>query len=253
MINPITFLRRSGMGGPGRPANGASPPGAAHPLVEFSDLSKEYPIPGGSFAALQQIHLTIQPGELIVVLGKSGAGKTTLINMMTGIDRSTSGRIFVGGRPLHDLNEEQLAAWRNRHVGVVFQQFQLMPMLTCAENVMLPMDFGNRFGSQRARRTRAVELLAQMEIADQADKLPSAVSGGQQQRVAIARALANDPPLLAADEPTGNLDSGTAGAVFRLFEQQVAQGKSVVLVTHDSEMTRRADRVLRLVDGRIVD
>ena len=222
------------------------------PLVELIDVNKAYNTPAGPFPALKQINLTIGKGEMVLVEGKSGAGKSTLVNMITGIDHPTTGQIFVAGTPLHELTEAQTAAWRSHQVGVVFQQFQLMPMLTCAENVMLPMDFGNRFGSVRARRARALRLLDQMEILDQAHKLPSAVSGGQQQRVAIARALANDPPLLVADEPTGHLDSQTAAAVYDLFESLVSQGKTIIMVTHDRDAVVYADRHLTLTDGRLV-
>ena len=173
--------------------------------------------------------------------------------MITGIDRPTSGAIRVGAQAIQDMNEDQIATWRGKHVGVVFQFFQLLPMLTCAENVMMPMDFAGLYSGPRERRQRALHLLEQVGIAEHADKVPSAVSGGQRQRVAIARALANDPMLLAADEPTGNLDSKTADAMFQVFERLVAEGKTIVLVTHDRDLAARATRRVHIADGLIVD
>ena len=187
----------------------------------------------------------------MAVVGKSGSGKSTLINLITGIDRPTSGELWVAGTPIHTLNENRLAVWRGRAVGVVFQFFQLLPTLTVAENVMLPMDLtGSCKGSER--EARAMRLLEAVEIADQAPKLPANISGGQQQRVAIARALANDPPLVVADEPTGNLDSRTSQAVVSLFERLVERGKTVLMVTHDMDLARRAARLVQLADGLIV-
>ena len=226
---------------------------AGKPLVEIRALTKAYETPAGSFPALKGLDLTLSQGEFVMMNGKSGAGKSTLINMMTGIDRPTSGEVFVSNKAIHKLTEEQIAVWRGQSVGVIFQFFQLMPSLTCVENVMLPMDFGNLYKNQRERYQRAMHLLEQMEIADHALKKPSAVSGGQRQRVAIARALANDPPFLAADEPTGNLDSKTADAVFRLFEELVSQGKTIFMATHDRELASRVPRQIMLVDGEIVD
>jgi putative ABC transport system ATP-binding protein len=170
--------------------------------------------------------------------------------MITGIDRPSDGEVFVSGEAVHTLSENELARWRGRNVGVIFQFFQLLPTLTILENVMLPMDFCNVYkGCQR--KERAMHLLEQVGIADQAHKLPSALSGGQQQRAAIARALANDPPLLVGDEPTGNLDTATADQVFALFEALVDQGKTLVIVTHDVGLSERMGRVLHLLDGRI--
>jgi putative ABC transport system ATP-binding protein len=221
--------------------------------VELRDLKKAYRSPAGDFYALKGIDLEISAGEFVAVLGKSGAGKSTLINIVSGIDRPTSGQVCVANHAVHEMTEGQVAAWRGKAVGVVFQFFQLMPMLSVVQNVMLPMDFANLYGSPRERRERALYLLEQMDIAEHADKLPSAVSGGQRQRVAIARALANDPPFLAADEPTGNLDSKTAGAVFSILERLVEEGKTILMVTHDRELASRASRVVKMVDGRIVD
>jgi ABC-type lipoprotein export system ATPase subunit len=221
-------------------------------LIELHDLVKTYSSAAGDFTALKNIDLEVDGGEFVAVIGKSGSGKSTLINMITGIDRPTSGEILVGETPIQTLREGQLAQWRGRNVGVIFQFFQLLPTLTAAENVMLPMDFCH-LHSMRQRRERAIRLLDQVGVADQADKLPSTLSGGQQQRVAIARALANDPPILAADEPTGNLDSKTAEAVCGLFETLVAQGKTILMVTHDRDLASRATRTVILVDGQIIE
>ncbi|MEN6430185.1 MAG: ABC transporter ATP-binding protein, partial [Coriobacteriales bacterium] len=180
------------------------------------------------------------------------SGKTTLINMITGIDHPTSGEIVVAGTRVHALSENELARWRGRTIGVVFQFFQLLPTLTVLENVLLPMDFCHMW-TPRERTARAMYLLEQVELADQADKLPAALSGGQQQRAAIARALANDPPILAADEPTGNLDSKTAEAVFGLFEGLVQQHKTIIMVTHDNDLAQRVRRALHVSDGQIAE
>jgi putative ABC transport system ATP-binding protein len=223
------------------------------PLIQVANLSKAYRTPAGAFYALNGIDLQIWPGEFVAVVGKSGAGKSTLVNMVTGIDRPTAGEVCVGSREVHRMSEDQIAGWRGRSVGVIFQFFQLLPMLTCAQNVMLPMDFAGRYGSPREQRERALHLLDQVGIAEQADKLPSAVSGGQRQRVAIARALANDPEFLAADEPTGNLDSRTAHAVLSVFEDLVEQGRTILMVTHDRDVASRVNRVVHLSDGQIAD
>jgi len=222
-------------------------------LIHLKDVRKAYKTPAGDFLALSGIDLQVQEGEFLAVVGKSGAGKSTLVNMITGIDRPSAGEIRVGTQAIQDMNEDQIATWRGKHVGVVFQFFQLLPMLTCAENVMMPMDFAGLYNGPRERRQRALQLLEQVGIAEHADKVPSAVSGGQRQRVAIARALANDPMLLAADEPTGNLDSKTADAMFQVFERLVAEGKTIVLVTHDRDLAARATRRVHIADGQIVD
>ena len=219
-------------------------------LIELRKVVKTFQTTAGLFTALKGIDLTVDKGEFVAVIGKSGSGKSTLVNMITGIDRPTSGEVLIGDTAVHTLSEGKVAEWRGRHVGVIFQFFQLLPTLTVAENIMLPMDFCGMYRSG-GRRERALELLRQVELADQADKLPAQLSGGQQQRVAIARALANDPPILVADEPTGNLDSKTAETVFQLFESLVAQGKTILMVTHDRDLTKRIPRWLHLVDGEI--
>jgi putative ABC transport system ATP-binding protein len=220
------------------------------PLIDLRQVVKRYQGLAGGVVALKGIDLRVNEGEFLVVTGKSGAGKTTLVNMITGLDRSTAGEIWVSGTPVHRMGPERAARWRGRTVGVVFQSFELLPTLTVLQNVTLPMDFAGRY-SIRRRRERAMHLLEQMDIAAHARKLPSAVSGGQQQRVAIARAMANDPPILVADEPTGSLDSVTAGAVLRVFEDLVGQGKTIVLVTHDEDIAGRATRTITLSDGEI--
>ena len=221
------------------------------PLIHLRQVVKKYESLAGEVMALKGVNLQVKPGEFVAVTGKSGAGKTTLVNMVTGIDRSTAGEIEVDGVSVHRLSMEQAAGWRCRTVGVIFQSFQLLPTLTVLQNVTLPMDFAHQ-GSLRERRERGMRLLEQMEIAEHAHKLPSAVSGGQQQRVAIARAMANDPPILVADEPTGSLDSATTQAVVRVFEDLVGQGKTVLLVTHDRDLARRAGRTVTLADGEVI-
>ena len=191
------------------------------------------------------------PGELVAITGKSGSGKSTLLHLLGGLDRPSAGRVRVGGQDLADLEEDALAAWRGTTVGFVFQFFQLLPTLTVLENVLLPMDF-RRALPMAQRRTRALGLLERVGIADQAAKLPAALSGGQQQRVAIARALANDPPILLADEPTGNLDSATADAVLDLLRDLADAGKTVILVTHERDISRIAIRTIELADGRVL-
>lgn len=220
------------------------------PIIELHRVVKKYQGKVGAVTALKGIDLRVNAGEFIAVLGKSGAGKTTLINLLSGIDRPTVGEIRVGGAAVHALGEDARAAWRGRNVGVVFQFFQLLPTLSVLHNVMLPMDLAQRY-SLREQKQRALRLLEQVGIAEHARKLPSAMSGGQQQRIAIARALANDPPIILADEPTGSLDSVTANEVMAVFEKLVQQGKTLVMVTHDKDFAQRANRTIVLVDGEI--
>lgn len=222
----------------------------SQPLISLCAVSKHYGGGAGPVVALRDLSLEIGEGEFVAIIGKSGSGKTTLINLLTGIDSPTSGSIQVAGTAVHALSQEQLSRWRGKSVGIVFQFFQLLPTLTVAENVMLPMDFCNTFPS-RQRRGRALHLLSNMGIADQANKLPASLSGGQQQRAAIARALANDPPLIIADEPTGNLDSRTAAEIMAFFAHMVHSGKTVIMVTHERDLRRYFARSVTLVDGAL--
>lgn len=225
---------------------------AGPPLVILRDLVKRYHSGAGSHTALGGVSLDLRAGECVAVVGKSGSGKSTLLNLLTGIDRASAGEVWIAGTAVHSLASSALSAWRGRNIGIVFQFFQLLPTLTVAENVMLPMDFCGVWPA-RQRRPRALALLAQLGIAEQADKLPSALSGGQQQRAAIARALANDPPLLVADEPTGNLDSETAAQIMRLFAQLAADGKAVLMVTHERDYGACFNRSITLADGLVCD
>lgn len=222
------------------------------PLIDVRNVCKSYDTPTGAFMALKHISLQIQAAEFIAVIGKSGSGKSTLMNVLTGIDRIDSGEIYINNIPIHRLHEEDLTTWRGKNVGIIFQFFQLLPTLTIAENIMLAMDFCHTYPFKE-RRPRAIALLEKLGISEQADKLPSALSGGQQQRAAIARALANDPAILIADEPTGNLDTETAMSIMRLFEQLVAEGKTVVMVTHERDYRDFFSRTINLSDGRFTD
>ncbi len=223
-----------------------------HPLIELHSINKSYRTAVGDYPALKDVDLQINAGEFVSVIGKSGSGKTTLINMITGIDRPSSGEVWVNGTAVHTLRENQMARWRGKNLGIVFQFFQLLPMISVVENVMLPMDFCNSY-PMRQRADRALHLLDLVGLKDHAYKLPTALSGGQQQRVAIARALANDPPIVIADEPTGNLDSKTAESVFALFNELIAQGKTIIIVTHDSGLAKRTNRTALIADGEIVN
>ena len=221
-------------------------------LINLRQVVKTYETEAGPFYALTGIDLQVDTGEFVAVIGKSGSGKSTLINMITGIDRPTSGEVLVGDTAVHTLKEGKMAEWRGRHIGVVFQFFQLLPTLTVVENIMLPMDFCNMY-SMRERENRAMHLLEQVEMADHAHKLPTAISGGQQQRVAIARALANDPPIIVADEPTGNLDSKSTKLVMDLFRECNKGGTTVIIATHDESIFKDTDhRVLELQSGRLL-
>src|SRR5688572_18964123 len=221
-------------------------------LVDVRQAVKRYDGAASAFTALKGVNLQIDSGEFVAVIGKSGSGKSTLLNIIAGIDRPTSGEVTVSGTAVHLLPERRIAPWRGRTIGVIFQFFQLLPTLTVIENVMLPMDFCHVF-APRQRRERALEVLNKVDVVDHAHKLPTALSGGQQQRVAIARALANDPPILLADEPTGNLDSRTAEAVFRLFTDLVNAGKTILMVTHDADLAGQVTRVISLGDGEVID
>jgi putative ABC transport system ATP-binding protein len=221
-------------------------------VIQVSDVVKAYPLGAGEFVAIDHLTLDIAQGEFVAVVGRSGSGKTTLLNLLAGIDRPTSGTVRVAGADLGSLSEFGLAAWRGRNVGLVFQFFQLLPTLTVMENVLLPMDFAKTIPVGE-RRDRAQHLLERVGVGDQADKLPATLSGGQQQRAAIARALANDPPILLADEPTGNLDSATADAVLELFADLNGDGRTIVVVTHERDIRAIVGREVTLVDGRVVD
>jgi putative ABC transport system ATP-binding protein len=221
------------------------------PAIQVGDVVKMYPLAAGEVVAIDHLSLEVAHGEFVAVVGRSGSGKTTLLNLLAGIDRPTSGTVRVAGADLGSLSESGLAAWRGQNVGLVFQFFQLLPTLTVAENVILPMDFARKMPVAE-RRDRAQHLLERVGIGDQANKLPATLSGGQQQRAAIARALANDPPILLADEPTGNLDSSTAEAVLKLFAELNSDGQTILVVTHERDIRAIAGRQLTLMDGRVV-
>jgi ABC-type lipoprotein export system ATPase subunit len=227
-------------------------PAEGRPIVELRAVDKAYKTAAGDYPVLKGIDLEMNAGEFVSIIGKSGSGKTTLLNMITGIDRPSAGEVWVNDTALHHMSESQLARWRGRNLGIVFQFFQLLPMLSVYENILLAMDFVGKISFSQ-RKERAMHLLDLVGLAEHAHKLPSALSGGQQQRVAIARALANDPPVLIADEPTGNLDSKTAESVFALFDQLAAQGKTVIIVTHDSSLAKRTQRTALIADGEIAN
>jgi putative ABC transport system ATP-binding protein len=225
---------------------------AKQPAVVLRDVFKTYVGPAGTFTALKGINLTFNDGDFISIVGKSGSGKSTLLNMLTGIDHPTSGDVLIGGKRIYDLSESQRALWRGRNMGIVFQFFQLLPTLTLVENVMLPMDYCNSH-PVKERRGRAMELLELVGLADQARKLPASVSNGQQQSAAIARSLATEPPIILADEPTGNLDSRSAEIIINLFARLSEQGKTILIVTHDPSLTKFTDSTITLADGLVVD
>lgn len=221
-----------------------------NPVVEVIDVVKSFPVGDGEVTVLKGLSFNVTNGEFVSIVGPSGNGKSTLLNMITGIDRPTDGRVIVTGREVQKMSENKLAAWRGQHVGIVFQFFQMLPALSLLQNIILPMDFAKKY-SRREKRERAMQLLETVGLEDQANKLPSMVSGGQQQRAAIARALANDPNLIVADEPTGNLDTRTAEDVFNLFIRLVDEGKTMIMVTHNKELSRRVPRVVEIIDGKI--
>ena len=221
-------------------------------LIELRQIEKIYHTDAGDFTALKGVNLQVNAGEFLAIIGKSGSGKSTILNMITGVDRPTFGEIMINGTAIHAMQENQMAVWRGRNIGIVFQFFQLLPTLSVVENVMLPMDFCNMYQGAE-RRERAMSLLKMVQMTDQANKLPTELSGGQQQRVAIVRALANNPPIIVADEPTGNLDSKTADAVFTLFDELVSQGKTILMVSHDSDIQKRVRRAITVADGEIVN
>jgi putative ABC transport system ATP-binding protein len=220
-------------------------------LISLQQVEKTYKIKGGLVHALRGVDFTVNTGEFVALVGPSGSGKSTLINMITGIDRPTKGEVFVAGQRLTHMGEDRVAGWRGKNVGVVFQFFQLLPSLTVIENVVMPMTYAGTFKGQR--QERALELLDLVDLLDAAEKYPSQISGGQQQRAAIARALANDPPLIVGDEPTGNLDAVSSGLMFSLFEDLIAQGKTMVMVTHDKDLAGKVPRVQEVRDGYLLD
>jgi len=221
-------------------------------LIQMRGITKVFKTGVGDFVALDDINLNFYRKEFVGVVGKSGSGKSTLANMITGIDHPTSGSIVIEGHVINDKNESEMSVWRGNNLGIVFQFYQLLPTLTLLENVMLPMDFCNHYELQE-RQERAYELLKLVGLEEFALKLPEMTSGGQQQTAAIARALANDPPILIADEPTGNLDTKTAETVFNLFCGLVDRGKTIIMVTHDPALASRTSRTVRLHDGKVMD
>jgi len=236
-------------------ANGGAGHGASlasRTIIDLRNVVKVYETPAGPFTALKGIDLAVERGEFLAVVGKSGSGKSTLINMFTGIDHPTDGEVIVANTPIRHLNEGQMAEWRGQTMGIIFQFFQLLPTLSVIENVMIPMDLAGKYGLSE-RVARAMFLLEQMGMADDASKFPAVLSAGEAQRAAIARALANDPPILVADEPTGNLDTRNAEIVFDLFGSLAAAGKTIVMVTHDDELARLVQRTVIIADGLIVE
>ena len=221
-------------------------------LINLKNVTKYFPVAAGTFQALKNVSLTIERGQLVAITGKSGSGKSTLLNIISGIDKPSEGSILIDDVQIDLLSESELASWRGKNVGIVFQFFQLIPTLTILENVMLPMDFCNTY-PKKERQARAMSLLEQVSIKEQANKLPSALSGGQQQRVAIARALANDPPIIIADEPTGNLDTHTSTSIFELFAGLSDSGKTVITVTHEKEFASWFKKTIAISDGEIVN
>jgi putative ABC transport system ATP-binding protein len=223
----------------------------SQPLIKIESLVKTYQTGAGPFDALRSIDLNVYAGEYVGVIGKSGAGKTTLINMISGTDQITSGRVFVNGTAVHALKEDALAQWRGLNLGVIYQSFNLLPMLSLRDNITLAMDFCGQYRPGKSEQ-KAMQLLEDVELAEHAHKPPAYISGGQKQRVAIARALANDPAVILADEPTGRLDTATAETIYEIFEKLIEQGKTILMVSHDRSLSKRVERVIELADGQIV-
>lgn len=242
----LSKTSRNGTQSPPPPLNGHD----QEPLIRLREVVKCYRTAAGEYKALKEVDLDVYPGEFLGIIGKSGSGKTTLINMISGVDSLTSGQVWMEDIPVHKLDDNRMALWRGRRIGIIYQSFHLMPTLNLLQNVVLPMDMCGLYKAG-ASEERALELLRMVELEEHAYKPPTAISGGQQQRVAIARALANDPEIIVADEPTGRLDSVTAETIFQIFRQLIADGKTILMVTHDRSLARRMSRTLRLVDGRI--
>lgn len=221
-------------------------------IITMQEVKKKYVLGDKTYWALKGIQLEIRKGEFVAIVGKSGSGKSTLLNLLGGIDTPTEGEINISNEAIGSYNENQLSKFRGKKIGFVFQFFQLMPSLTVLENVIMPMDFTAKIPKSE-RRNRAKELLAKVGLLSHADKFPSSLSGGEQQRVAIARALANDPEIIFADEPTGNLDSNTAEDIFTLLSALADEGKTIVMVTHNNELAERCSRLIRLKDGSIIN
>jgi ABC-type lipoprotein export system ATPase subunit len=224
----------------------------AEAMIQMHKVVKTFKNAAGEFVVLKGVDLTLRRGEFVAIVGKSGSGKSTLLNMITGIDHPTSGKVIVNGTDIYRMNESQRSLWRGRNLGIVFQFFQLLPMLTLLENVMLPMDYVDMYGFDE-RPKRAMDLLKLVGLEAQAHKLPAAVSTGQQQSAAIARALATDPPVICADEPTGNLDSRSADVIISLFDPLVRSGKTIAMVTHDPSLTERTSRTIIISDGEMIN
>jgi putative ABC transport system ATP-binding protein len=220
------------------------------PLITLKHVQKKYNTPAGKIEALKDICIQVEPGEFLGVIGKSGAGKSTMINMITGVDNLTDGEIWINDVAVHQLNQNQMALWRGKNIGVIYQSFELLPQISILDNVILPIDFCGSFQKRQAKQ-KAMELLEKMQIAEHAFKKPTMISGGQQQRVVIARALINNPPIIVADEPTGSLDSKTGETVIKLFEELIAGGKTILMVTHDKSYQSRFTRVMQIADGII--
>ncbi|MBI5115750.1 ABC transporter ATP-binding protein [Candidatus Poribacteria bacterium] len=220
-------------------------------FIQLRNVSKRFASAAGRFDALKDIDFSISQGEHVAIVGKSGSGKSTLLNMLTGIDHPSRGTVTVNGTEVHTLNESRLATWRGQNIGIVFQFFQLIPTLTILENVLLAMDFVYAI-PKHERKQRAMALLKQVGLDQHVNKLPTALSGGEQQRAALARALANDPPIVVADEPTGNLDSKTTEIIMNLFAQLVGAGKTVIIVTHEKNSGPVYDRIITLKDGMVI-
>jgi putative ABC transport system ATP-binding protein len=219
-------------------------------MIEIESLDKVYRTGKMEYQALKEVDLKIEKGDLTAIVGPSGSGKSTILNMITGIDRPTKGSVTINGQRIDTMKEDELARWRGKNVGIIFQFFQLFPTLTALENAMLPMDFAKK-GSFRERERIARKNLELVGLGDKLHNLPSELSGGEQQRVAIARALANDPQIIIGDEPTGNLDSKTEARMFELLRRLNEQGKTIIYVTHSKELARKAARKITILDGRV--